>query len=169
MEQKIANLSRSNSELKSQLPQVQGPGNGGMLAVTVCIGEADKGLDMDGHLASVERLFPYGAEDINTNGPVSAGQRSLLAALERADVICGRVKAYREHNDRLESQAQELKSRSHELEERYRKIVSICTGVEVDQVDDMLGNLVQAVISEQKENMELGKVREFLRLVQGTE
>lgn len=169
LEQKIANLSRSNSELRDQLSQSRGQGTSGMTA-NVAIGEADRGLDFDGQLAMIEQLFPNGAEDVDAaNGHLSEEQRMLLTSLERADVLRGRVKAYQDHNDRSERQAQELKSRSHELEERYRKIVSICTGVEVDKVDGMLGNLVQAVVSEQKENMELGKVREFLRLVQGSE
>ena len=46
-----------------------------------------------------------------------------------------------------------------------------CTGADEEKVDELLDNLVQAVISEQKEiasNSQLPRVREFLRLVQGS-
>jgi regulatory protein SWI6 len=92
-----------------------------------------------------------------------------LSSLERADVLRGRVKAYQQHNTGLESQSQKLRSMSHELEERYRRIVSICTGVEVSKVDEMLPNLLQAIVSEQRDNVELTRVREFMRMVQGAE
>ncbi len=168
VEQKIANLFRSNSELKRELSKSNGQLPNGM-PENVAIGEADRGLDFDGLLASVERIFPNGEETVDPSGPLSPEQRAFLSSLERAEVIRGRVKAYQNHNADLEGQAQRLKSMSHELEERYRKIVSLCTGVEMDKVDEMLGNLVQAVMSEQKDNVELGKIRDFLRLVQSTE
>ena len=167
LEQKIANLNRFNTALRAELSQSGGQVTNGV-PENVAIGEADKGLDFDGRVASVEQMFPNGEENIDPNGPVTSEQRAFLSSLERADVLCGRVKAYQQHNAELEGQAHELKSMSHELEERYRKIVSICTGVEVNKVDEMLSNLVEAVVTEQKENMELGKVRDFLRLVQGT-
>lgn len=167
LEQKIANLIRSNTELKGQLSQSNGqlvngvPGN-------VAIGEADKGLDFDGRLASIEQIFPNGEENVDPNGPLSLEQRSFLNCLERVDVLRGRIRAYQQHNADLENQAQQLRRMSHELEERYRKMVSIATGVEESKADDMLDNLIQAVKSEQKDNVELGKVRDFLRMVQGT-
>lgn len=168
LEQKIANLKRSNAELKGQLslPNSQLP-NG--MPESVAIGEADKGLDFGGHLALVEQMFANGEENFDPNGPLSPEQRAFLSSLERVEVLRGRTSAYQQHNADLESQADKLRGRSHELEERYRKIVSICTGVEVAKVDEMLDNLLQAVMSDQKENVELGKVRDFLRMVQGNE
>lgn len=166
--QKIANLTRSNAELRAELSRSNGQEANGVVAENVAVGEADKGLDFDGSLGAVEQMFPNGDENVDPDGPLTGEQRAFLASLERADVLGGRVKAYQQHNARLEGEAQQLKGMSHELEERYRRIVSICTGVDVDSVDEMLGHLVQAVVTEQKENMELGKVRDFLRLVQGS-
>lgn len=168
LEQKIANLKRSNAELRGQLPQANGQLSNGV-PENVAVGEADRGLDFDGRLASVEQIFPNSDEIIDLDGPISAERRAFLSFLERAEVLQGRVKAYQQHNDDLENQAQKLKRLSQELGERYRKIVSICTGVEVGKVDEMVGTLVLAVMSEQKEKVELDKVRDFLRLVQGTE
>jgi hypothetical protein len=132
----------------------------------VAIGEADQGLDFGGHIAAVEHLFPGGEADPSI--ALSPEQFKFLASLERAEVLSGRVKAYQQHNHALEAEAKALRSRSSELEERYKKIVSLCTGAEEEKVDGLLDSLVQAVVSEQKENAEPGRVRHFLRLVQGS-
>ena len=134
------------------------------------IGEADKGLDFSGQLGFIEQLFPAGMSDPSMS--LTQDQANFLAVLERAEVVAGRAKAYQQHNAMLDNQAKDLKVRSSDLEERYKKIVSLCTGAQVEKVDELLDGLVQAVISEQKEmadSSELGRVREFLRMVQGTE
>jgi regulatory protein SWI6 len=168
LEQKIANLKRANAELRSELSERDGHLPNGVPA-HVAIGEADKGLDFDGRLGQVEQLFPDGEEDVDPNGVLSPDQRAFLSSMERAEVLRGRTTAYQQHNAQLESQADQLRSRSRELEERYRKIVSLCTGEEVDKVDEKLDSLLQAVMSDQKDEVELGKVRDFLRLVRDTE
>lgn len=168
LEQKINNLRRSADSIRSDLSKnaVRSP----RLQDNIGVGQADKGLDFDGRLADLNQYFPGGADDpVLTLTP---DQANFLASLERAEVLSGRVKAYQQHNQTLENQARMLKARSSELEERYKKIISLCTGAEVGKVDELLDSLVQAVISEQKEmsdNMELGRVREFLRMVQGNE
>ena len=160
----MQNLKRSAGSLRNQLAQRNGQTASGVMN-GVMVGEADKGLDFDGRLAVAERLFPTG----NGGPPMSLTQEqtAFLGALERAEVLRGRVKAYELHNDSLEAEAKQLKSKSVELEERYKKMVSLCTKVEVENVDGVLDGLLQAVVSEQKENVELGRVRDFLRMVEG--
>ena len=163
LEKRLANLARSTHDLRQQLSQVN-PKKPVMEQVP--IGEADKGLDQDGNLHIVGELFPDGT---NTDLPFTEEQVKFLSSLERAEVLSGRVKAYQQHNEGLEQRAKQLKSMSTELEERYRKIVSLCIGVEEVKVDEMLVNLVQAVKSEQKESMDISRIREFLRMVDGAE
>ena len=167
LQQKIHNLQRSAADLREQLARSNGQmrdGRGIMDDVTV--GEADRGLDLDGQLAAIEQLFPHG--DSGPHLSLSQEQMAFLSSLERAEVLGGRVKAYQQHNEEVENRTRELKSQSSELEERYKKIVSLCTKVQVSSVDEVLDSLLQAVVSEQKENVELGRVRDFLRMVQGT-
>lgn len=163
LKQKIQNLRRSANELRSEISQSETELNGVMNNVSV--GEADKGLDFDGRLEEIPHIFSAGEP-----GPremLTQEQRVFLSSLdlERAEVLSGRVKAYQQHNEGLEQRMRELKSKSRELEERYKKIVSLC--VDVDNVDHVLDSLLEAVVSEQKENVEVGRVREFLRMVKG--
>jgi regulatory protein SWI6 len=167
LQQKINNLRRGADALRGELAQSQSQSP--VLQGQVAVGEADKGLDFNGRLGYVEQLFPGGMTDPSMS--LAQDQANLLAILERAEVLAGRTRAYQQHNAMLDGQAKELKVRSIELEERYKKIVSLCTGAEVEKVDELLDGLVQAVISEQKEmadSSELGRVREFLRMVQGS-
>lgn len=165
LEQKIKNLQRSAAELRQQLNQ---PAD---TPASIAVGEADRGLDFNGRLQALDHVFPtadptFSLSNVNP-ALFTPEQRELIAGFERENVLRGRSAAYAAHNAVLAGQAKALKARSNELEERYRKIVSLCTGAEEGRVDELLDNLVQAVVSEQKEEVELGRVREFLRMVKG--
>lgn len=165
LEQKVSNLQQATLKLRSELQQGE---TAAPIQNDVPVGNADKGLDLDGRLALVAQLFPEELGDPSTMA-LSQEQANVLGVLERGEVLSGRSRAYQGHNQQLEQVARTLKARSVELEERYRKMVTLCTGANPDQVDDLLDGLVQAVISEQKDNnLELGKVRKFLRMVQGS-
>lgn len=168
LQQKISNLRHGAESLRADISQSQPQSP--VLQDQVAIGEADKGLDFGGRLGYIEQLFPGGMADPSMS--LTQDQANFLAIMERTEVLAGRAKAYQQHNNLLDNHAKDLKVRSNELEERYKKIVSLCTGAEVERVDELLDGLVQAVISEQKEmtdSSELGRVREFLRLVQGSD
>jgi hypothetical protein len=62
----------------------------------------------------------------------------------------------------------ELRSKSRELEVKYRKTISLCTRVPEERIDDVLEGLWRAVDSEGGD-VELGRVREFLTRVEGVE
>ena len=165
LKQKIQNLKRSAGGLRREISQGEAEANGVM--DNVCVGEADKGLDFDGRLEDIRYVFPNG--EVSGRAMLTQEQVAFLSSLEleRTEVLGGRVEAYQQHNEGLEERTRELKSKSRELEERYKKIVSLCTKVDVETVDQVLDSLLQAVVSEQKEKVEVGRVREFLRLVEG--
>ena len=161
LEQKIKNLRRFNQDLRDRLSSTA------PVQDNVPVGEADKGLDLDGRIAKVGQLFPAGVQDLDST--LSQEQVTLLTTLERAEVLTGRVQAYQTHNALLENEAKGLRGRSKELEEKYRKIISICTNTPDEKVDELLDQLVQAIVSEQKDAStggDLSRVRDFLRLVQ---
>ncbi|KAF2722910.1 apses-domain-containing protein, partial [Polychaeton citri CBS 116435] len=84
-------------------------------------------------------------------------------------VLRARLSAYEINNHNLERQKEELHSRSAELENLYRKVVSICTGYSEDEVETNLEALMAAVDSEQGAlgEADVGRVRDFLRKVGG--
>ncbi|TKA68182.1 hypothetical protein B0A55_07346 [Friedmanniomyces simplex] len=112
-------------------------------------------------------------------------------------ILQAHISAYTTHNARLRQQSLELASRSSETEDLYRRVVSLCTGVEEERVAGCLPALVAAVESDEGRGIgrgrgmgslgmgmasrvglgglggevegeaEAGRVREFLRRVDG--
>lgn len=93
---------------------------------------------------------------------LEAGDSSHLPASPQ---LRARLAAHRAVNARLAEQTQALRLRSAQLEAQYRKVVALCTGVDEECVDGMLDGLLAAVESEGGEGVEVGRVREFLRMV----
>lgn len=94
-------------------------------------------------------------------------KREYIASLPSTAVLNARTMAYRKHNARLEAEAKRLQSQSSGLESQLRKLVSLCIQVEESKVDEMVDRLSAAVASEEGEDVEVGRVREFLRRVEG--
>ena len=120
----------------------------------ITVGEADAGLSVDASLlpTSTQNMTPQQAE--------------YLASLPPPAVLAARLKAYQRTNGRLEAQAKNLQSKSSGLETQMKRVVGLCTGVEEGKVDEMLEGLRAAVESERGEEVEVGRVREFLRKVE---
>lgn len=96
-------------------------------------------------------------------------QASVLKTLPPPQLLAARLSAYRHTNARLEQHVRELQSRSCDLERKLKRVVGLCTGVGDDgeKVEAMLEGLQTAVESERDEDIEVGRVREFLRRVEG--
>ena len=100
----------------------------------------------------------------------NAAQRHFVASsLPSPRTLRAHLNAAITHTANLQRQAEELKSRSADVEAMYRKVVSLCTGVEEEKVEESLPALVAAVESERGAlgQQEVGRVREFLRRVDG--
>ena len=95
----------------------------------------------------------------------------ITTQLPSTSVLRAYLNAYNTNNTNLQRNADLLKSRSIELESMYRKVVSLCTGVAEDKVEENLSALVAAVESEQGNlgEQEVGRVRDFLRRVDGAQ
>lgn len=86
-----------------------------------------------------------------------------LAKLPTA-VLQARIVAYKKNEEKLLSTASELRGRSAELERKFRRVISLCTGVEESKVDGLLKGLVKAVESDPSD-VDISRVAGFLRKV----
>lgn len=161
---KIANLMRAYEEEQSRLSRMQsqyGQMNG---EVELELGDADKGyLIPDQAAAILARINPHPHQPL----VISPAERQILdASLPPTHVLRARINAYKNNNQALEESVRDLQSKSSELAGKYRKVISLCTGVDEANVDNVLENLLRAVDSEQ-DDVELTRVREFLQRVEG--
>ncbi|KAK4999410.1 transcriptional regulator swi6 [Elasticomyces elasticus] len=149
-EQKIANLKREVAERRAR--HVMSCPAQGRIPI-LAVGAADAPLRMSPHVSRHEDT-PLHDHVTSPGSPIK--YRAHLAA-------------YRTNNTTLSTLSKTLQSRSGDLEAQYRKVVSLCTGVPEERVEGCLTGLVAAVESERGGGLEeVGRVREFLRLVEGS-
>jgi|TARA_R110002003_G_scaffold911_2_gene21827 exonuclease VII large subunit len=99
-----------------------------------------------------------------SNQPIS----SLISQIS-TNFLQHRLDTYTQSNAALLNRSRKLKEKDGQLEQMYRKVVSLCTKVEENRVEECLESLVAALDSEEGEGVEVGRVREFLRKVEGVE
>ncbi|KAI0400131.1 hypothetical protein F4802DRAFT_610328 [Xylaria palmicola] len=93
--------------------------------------------------------------------PGAQGERQDDGSIPSATVLRARIQALKNRTELTRTGVASLKSRSKEIEIKYRKVVALCTGISEDEVDTVLDGLVRAVESEKGE-LEVGRVRRFL-------
>jgi regulatory protein SWI6 len=118
---KLANLRRIVHEKRAALtPSAQEELQSGAIQ----LGDADNAL-LPEDLAAILPNIP--APDIE----ISPEQQSLFtSALPVPSELRTRLHAYNTNNTQLKEHANELRGRSNELEDLYRRVVSLCTGVD---------------------------------------
>ena len=79
-------------------------------------------------------------------------------------VLQARVRAYKANESKLKQVINELNENSKALENKFRRVVALCTGVPEDKIDTILDGLVQAVESDPDE-VDMGRVVGFLKKV----
>ena len=161
---KIENIRQANAEARLRLQQ-RGVG----------IGSTDGNDELMQELATVDANFlPLDSEHVDDQ------QHAYLTALPATPKLRARLNAFSLNNVKLEDVTLALKARSSELEQMYRRVISICTGTEEERVPEVVEQLLQAVESEEaaKVNgsgggggdhegdagaLDVGRVRDFLR------
>ncbi|KAI4174213.1 MAG: hypothetical protein LQ346_008263 [Caloplaca aetnensis] len=148
----VTNLQRASHALRNSL------GNRPDLQTNIQVGEADAGLEVDAKFLPPREPYPT---PLDSNSPES----QYLDTLPPTEVLQARAAAYRVNNGRLEAQVDHLHSQSSELEAQLKKVVSLCTKVDLRSVDDLLPRLLAAVESENPEELEASRLSELLRQV----
>lgn len=159
---RIENIRQANAEARLRLQQ-RG----------VDINSEDGTGDLMQELSTVDaRLLPPDAEHVDDQ------HHAYLTALPATPKLRARLSALNSNNNKLENVAVNLKARSSELEQMYRRVISICTGTEEERVPEVVEQLLQAVESEEAgrvngvadgvgggnaDALDVGRVRDFLR------
>jgi regulatory protein SWI6 len=138
--QRIQNLRRAISDMRDRIVSQGFPANQAVPALS--IGDADK----------------------NYPTPQSTPTATDLQRLPDVPTLNSWLSTYNSLNASLAAHLNTLKSRDSELEAKYRKVVSLCTNVPENKVDELLSQLVLAVESEPENDV--GRVREFLKRVE---
>lgn len=95
---------------------------------------------------------------------IDANSEDLANGRIPVPLLRARLSAYKYNEQRLIKLRDELKGRSTMLEQKFRHVVSLCTGVFEDQVDSLLESLLQAVESDAGD-VDMSRVASFLEKV----
>lgn len=151
--QKIANLRKASADERfqlSQLHQQYGLPRNGETARELRLGDADKGISP---------ILPDHDKNLLQNP-------ALLNSLPPVSALKSRVGVYVSNNANLEESIRAMRNKSKEVEGKYKRIISLCTGMEEARVEGALDGLIKAVDSEGKD-VEVGRINDFLRRVDG--
>lgn len=160
---KIANLTRAAEEEGIKLLQLQQQFH-----------QRTSDLDLEMHLGDADKSLavPPVPTDLNitptrnSNHQLDHTQKqAFLNQLPSVHVLQARIMAYKANNDALKKSVQELKSKDTGRIAKYKRIISLCTGVDIQKVDEVIEGLARAVESENE--VDLKRVREFLTRVEG--
>jgi regulatory protein SWI6 len=99
----------------------------------------------------------------------SEGQLSPLVQSISTSVLRHRIEMYTQANAALLNRSRKLKDKDGQLEAMFRQVVCLCTNVDESRIDEVLPSLVAALDSDPLDGVEVGRVREFLRKVEGVE
>ena len=164
--QQIANLQRANYDYRQRWAR---EGNDPKdLREDITIGDADSGLDIDQNLIPpnlLDRLDPSRP----LSEQLSPAQLSYISTLRPASILAARQRGYAKTNQKLEKSLKDLQSRSSILEGQMRQVLALCTGLSEEKVASMVEVLTEAVESEREEDLDMARLRGFLRMIEGGE
>ena len=161
LKQQIINLKRANEEQKQRITHRRsssGANSTSQIRMDVKIGDADAGLEINPDL--LPPMTP------SQQLQISPQQHAYLSTLQPTHILNARVAAYKAHNAGLQQEISQLQTRSVDLEKGLRRAVALCTRESEDKVDGLAANLMVAVESERGEEVQVNRVREFLRKVE---
>ncbi|AMD19523.1 HCL628Wp [Eremothecium sinecaudum] len=119
--------------------------------------------DFHGDLDSMNRstdLDKFVEELLRRHGSRDQNANDLLPS---AAVLQSRIGAYRRNEKQLEEHLSTIEEKHKKLENKFRKVLSLCLKVEEDKVDGMLDGLLQAITYEDPEEIDIDEMQDFLK------
>lgn len=86
----------------------------------------------------------------------------ILNALPPAVLLKARINAYKRNDEHLQTMLNKIHEKQSNLEGKFRRVLSLCLKVDETKVDGMLDGLLQAISSEDPQDMDTGEMQDFL-------
>ena len=105
----------------------------------------------------VDSLANYIRESFNND------ESKLEKILPPASLLKARISAYKKNDQYLDNLLNDIVEGQKKLEDKFRRVLSLCLKVDEDKVDDMLDGLLQAITSEDPNDIDTEEIQDFLR------
>lgn len=80
-----------------------------------------------------------------------------------AVLLRARIRAYKRNDAHLDQTLEGIQTRQSDLEAKFRRVLSLCLKVEENKVDGMLDGLLQAISTEDPEEVDMDEMQDFLK------
>lgn len=91
------------------------------------------------------------------------GGDKMETMLPPSFLLKARISAYKKNDDRLTSTINDIKQNQNDLENKFRRVLCLCLKVDEDKVDGMLDGLLQAISSEDPQDVDTEEMQDFLK------
>lgn len=92
-----------------------------------------------------------------------AKEDDLWESLPSEVLLKARIRAYKRNEEQLEEVLQTIEKRRKTLENKFRRVLSLCLKIEEDKIDGMLDGLLQAITNEDPEDIDIDEMQNFLK------
>lgn len=86
----------------------------------------------------------------------------MISDLPPTILLKARINAYRKNDDHLEHTLNGLCQKQSNLEGKFKRVLSLCLKVDEDKVDSMLDGLLQAISTEDSQDIDTNEMQDFL-------
>ncbi|GAV48541.1 hypothetical protein ZYGR_0K00460 [Zygosaccharomyces rouxii] len=107
---------------------------------------------------SVDKILKHVRSTCSQNG-----EDKLETMLPPSFLLKARINAYKRNGDRLNSTIDVIKQKQSDLESKFRRVLCLCLKVDEDKVDGMLDGLLQAISSEDPQDVDTEEMQDFLK------
>ncbi|SMN20136.1 similar to Saccharomyces cerevisiae YLR182W SWI6 Transcription cofactor, forms complexes with Swi4p and Mbp1p to regulate transcription at the G1/S transition [Maudiozyma saulgeensis] len=83
--------------------------------------------------------------------------------LPPAVLLNARISAYKRNDKHLDDTLNSIKDKQSKLEAKFRRVLSLCLKIDEDKVDGMLDGLLQAISSEDPQDIDTDEMQDFLK------
>ncbi|EJS42658.1 swi6p [Saccharomyces arboricola H-6] len=98
-------------------------------------------------------------EEIRSQMPME----KINSMLPPTVLLKARINAYKRNDKHLGNVLHTISTKQSELENKFRRVLSLCLKIDENKVDDMLDGLLQAISSEDPQDIDTDEMQDFLK------
>ncbi|CCD22218.1 transcriptional regulator SWI6 NDAI_0A00600 [Naumovozyma dairenensis CBS 421] len=87
----------------------------------------------------------------------------LVTSLPPVGLLRARINAYKRNDEYLKGIYQKIQQKHSDLENKFRRVLSLCLKIDENKVDDMLDGLLQAISYEDPHEINTNEMQDFLK------
>lgn len=102
-------------------------------------------------------------EEVRSQYFAQQDKDKLDSSLPPSVLLKARINAYKRNDKQLDGTLRGIQQKQQDLEGKFRRVLCLCLKIDEDKVDDMLDGLLQAISSEDPQDVDTDEMHDFLK------